>query len=95
MFTNKSNKKVEALVQAILSMIIPVVFIIASVVFLSQTNYLESFTEENDIMYNIIKYALLALDFVAAVIIIRTTYGLLYDLDILKRKQHKARIKED
>ena len=46
-------------------------------------------------MFMIIKYAIYVLDFVALVIAIRVVYGMLYDLDIIKSKIHKAKIRDD
>ena len=51
--------------------------------------------EESDQMFQVIKIAIYILDFVAIVIATRIIYGLLYDLDIIKGKIHKAKINEE
>ena len=41
------------------------------------------------------KYIRYVPDKIAGVIIVRGVVGILYDLDILKTKRHRAKIKED
>ena len=89
-FFIKSRKNMEILKDGILKLIAPCILLFASFIFLSGAR-----VEESDEMFNIIKYAIFFLDFVAIVIASRIVYGLLYDLDIIKSKIHKAKIKDD
>lgn len=89
-FFIKSKKNLEALKEGILKLIAPCILLFASFIFLTGIN-----ADESDTMFMIIKYAIYVLDFVALVIAIRVVYGMLYDLDIIKSKIHKAKIRDD
>lgn len=89
-FFIKSKKNLEILKEGILKLIAPCILLGASFVFLTSMN-----VEETDQMFQAIKIAIYVLDFVAIVIATRIIYGLLYDLDIIKGKIHKAKIKEE
>lgn len=86
----KSKKNMKILTEGILKLIAPCILLFASLIFLSGIN-----ANPDDQMFKIIKYAIFALDFVAIVIVTRIVYGLLYDLDIIKSKIHRAKIKDD
>ena len=89
-FFIKSKKNLEILKEGILKLIAPCNLLGASFVFLTSMN-----VEESDQMFQVIKIAIYILDFVAIVIATRIIYGLLYDLDIIKGKIHKAKINEE
>lgn len=89
-FFIKSKKNMEIIKDGILKLIAPCILLFASFIFLTSIS-----AEDGDQMFMIIKYAIYALDFVALVIAIRIGYGMLYDLDIIKSKVHKAKIRDD
>ncbi|MBQ2409331.1 MAG: hypothetical protein II309_07845 [Bacilli bacterium] len=89
-FFIKSKKNMEIIKDGILKLLAPCILLFASFIFLTGIN-----ADADDQMFMIIKYAIYALDFVALVIAIRVVYGMLYDLDIIKSKIHRAKVRDD
>lgn len=90
MLNGKNKKKIRALVTGILKSFLPFLVIIATFYFLGTVD-----SSKDDILFKVIKYAIYILDLFAAGIILNIVVGLLYDLDIIKSRRHKVKIKED
>ena len=89
LINGKMKRRTRGLVEGIAKITVPSLLVLITFYFLATVQ------ETDDIMFKIIKYSIYALDFIAGVIIVRGVVGILYDLDILKTKRHREKIKED
>ena len=90
-FIPKRKRQLETLIKGIFNILPFVVLLTVSIIFFQSG--IEG--AKDDYMFIFIKYALLMLDAIAFVIGFKKTMDLLYDVDILKRKQHTIKRDDD
>ncbi|MEG1146477.1 MAG: hypothetical protein RSE21_03510 [Bacilli bacterium] len=88
-YKHKIKKNIKLIFIYLLKTLAPILLLVISKIFL------DKYGSMKDIMFLIIKFIIIFLDFIAIMIILNKTFNLLYDLNILKTRQHKIKTKQD
>ncbi|MEG0021268.1 MAG: hypothetical protein RSB77_02130 [Bacilli bacterium] len=88
-YEHKIKKNISLIFIYLIKILAPILLLVISKIFL------DKYGSMKDIMFLIIKFIIIFLDFIAIMIILNKTFNLLYDLNILKTRQHKIKTKQD